>query len=45
MTMVDINNKILNDLLIDRYEYMDSRNERLMMRLKAIEVEYYSIGN
>ena len=29
----------------DRYEYMDSRNERLMMRLKAIEAEYYSIEN
>ena len=31
--------------LVDRYEYMDSRNERLMVRLKAIEAEYYSIEN
>ena len=27
----------------DRYKHMDSQNERLVMRLKAIEVEYYSI--
>ena len=29
--------------LIDRYEHMNSRNDRLMMRFKAIEEEYYSI--
>ena len=31
--------------LVDRNENMDSRNDRLMMRLKAIEAEYYVIGN
>ena len=31
--------------LIDRYRYMNSRNDRLMMRFKAIEAEYYSIEN
>ena len=31
--------------LVDRYEHMNSKNERLMMRLKAIEAEYYSIEN
>jgi len=31
--------------LVDRYEYMDSQNERLMMQLKAIEAEYNSIEN
>ena len=31
--------------LIDRYEHMNSRNDWLMMRLKAIEAEYYSIEN
>ena len=31
--------------LVDRYEHMNSQNERWMMRLKAIEVEYYSIEN
>ena len=31
--------------LIDRYEHMNSLNDRLMMRLKPIEAEYYSIGN
>ena len=31
--------------LIDEYGYMNSRNERWMMRLKAIEAEYYSIEN
>ena len=29
--------------LIDEYKHMNSRNERWMMRLKAIEAEYYSI--
>ena len=28
---------------VDRYEHMNSRNDRLMMRLKTIEAEYYSI--
>ena len=31
--------------LIDEYRHMNSQNERWMMRLKAIEVEYYSIEN
>ena len=31
--------------LIDRYEHMNSRNDRLIMRFKAIEAEYYSIEN
>ena len=44
-TMVDFNNKVLNVYLNDRYEHMNSRNDRLMMRLKAIEAEYYSIEN
>ena len=43
--MVDFNNKVLNVYLNDRYEHMNSRNDRLMMRLKAIEAEYYSIEN
>ena len=30
---------------IDEYKHMDSQNDRLMMRLKAIEAEYYSIEN
>ena len=30
--------------LIDEYEHTNSRNDRLMMRLKAIEAEYYSIN-
>ena len=31
--------------LVDRYEHMDSRNERWTIILKGIQVEYYSIGN
>ena len=31
--------------LIDEYEHMNSQNDSLMMRLKAIEAEYYSIEN
>ena len=31
--------------MIDKYEHMNSRNDRLMIRLKAIEAEYYSIEN
>ena len=31
--------------LIDEYGHMNSRNERWMMRLKAIEAEYYPIEN
>ena len=31
--------------LIDIYEHMNSRNDRQMMRLKAIKAEYYSIEN
>ena len=31
--------------LIDIYEHMNSLNDRLMMRLKAIEAEYYYIEN
>ena len=30
---------------VDRYEHMNSRNDRLMMRLKTVEAEYYSIEN
>ena len=29
--------------LVDIYEHMNSRNDRWVMRLKAIEAEYYSI--
>ena len=32
-------------LSIDRYEHMNSLNDRLMMRLKDIEAEYYYIAN
>ena len=31
--------------LIDEYRHMNSQNKRWMMRLKAIEAEYYSIKN
>ena len=31
--------------MIDKYEHMNSRNDRLTIRLKAIEAEYYSIEN
>ena len=31
--------------LVARYEHMNSRNDGWMMRLKAIQVEYYSIKN
>ena len=31
--------------LIDGYKHMNSRNERWMVQLKAIEAEYYSIEN
>ena len=31
--------------LTDINEHMNSRNDRWMMRLKAIEAEYYSIEN
>ena len=31
--------------LVDINEHMDSRNDRWMMRLKAIEAEYYYIEN
>ena len=31
--------------LVDRYEHMNSRNDRWPMQLKAIEAEYYSIEN
>ena len=31
--------------LTHRYEHTSSRNDRLMMRLKSIEAEYYSIEN
>ena len=34
-----------NQLLVNRYEHMNSRNDRWMMRLKPIEAEYYSIEN
>ena len=30
---------------VDGFEHMNSRNDWLMMRLKAIEAEYYSIEN
>ena len=29
--------------LIDRYGHVNNQNEQWMMRLKAIEAEYYSI--
>ena len=32
-------------LLVERYEHMDSRNERLMMRLKLIQEKYYFMEN
>ena len=31
--------------LVDEYEHMNSRNDRWMIRLKPIQVEYYSIEN
>ena len=31
--------------LVDEYDHTSSRNDRWMMRLKAIEAEYYSIEN
>ena len=31
--------------LEDGYDHMNSRNDRLMMRLKPIQVEYYSAEN
>ena len=31
--------------LVDRNEHIDSWNDRWMMRLKAIEAEYYSMKN
>ena len=30
---------------VDKQYHMNSRNERWMLRLKAIQVEYYSIEN
>ena len=43
-TMVDFQQQS-PQRFVDRYEHMNSRNDRLMMRLKAIEAEYYSIEN
>ena len=31
--------------LVDRYDHMNSRNERWTVILKGIQVEYYSIDN
>ena len=31
--------------IVHKYNHMDSLNERWMMRLKPIPVEYYSIEN
>ena len=31
--------------LVDGIDHTSSRNDRWVMRLKAIEAEYYSIGN
>ena len=31
--------------LVDGYDHTSSRNDRWVMRLKAIEEEYYSIDN
>ena len=31
--------------LVDGYEYMNGRNDRSMIRLKAIKAEYYYIEN
>ena len=31
--------------LADKYKHTSSRNDRWLMRLKAIQEEYYSIGN
>ena len=44
ITMVDFQQHS-TQRLIDEYRHMNSQNERWMMRLKAIEVEYYSIEN
>ena len=43
-TMVEFHPQSTQRLII-RYEHMNSRNDRLMMQLKAIEAEYYSIEN
>ena len=39
---VDMMNK---QATVNKYYRMNNRNERLMMRLKPIQVEYYSIEN
>ena len=31
--------------IVDEYEHMNGRNDRLLMQLKLIEEENYSIGN
>ena len=43
-TMVDFQTQS-PQRMIDKYKHMNSQNYRLMMGLKAIKVEYYSIGN
>ena len=35
----------IHQRLVDRYEHMNSRNERWTIILKGIQVEYYSIDN
>ena len=42
MVKLEMTNK---QATVHKYNHMNSRNERWMMRLKAIEAEYYSIEN
>ena len=44
MTMVDFQQQS-PQRLDDGYKHMRGRNDRWIMRLKAIKAEYYSIGN
>ena len=44
MTMVAFQQQS-SQRLDDIYKHMSSRNDRLLMRLKVIQEEYYSIGN
>ena len=43
--MVEFHQQQSTQAAVNKQYRMNSRNERFMMRLKAIEAEYYSIDN
>ena len=43
--MVEFHQQQSTQAAVDQQYRMNSQNERFMMQLKAIEAEYYSIGN